>query len=194
MNGLAKGIKKALRDSYLRARDSISPKERKLRSDKAVSELCKKDSFANSKIILAYHPIGSEFDTQMLIEAALVSGKTVALPVTKARRKELAWHRIQTLDDLLPGHAGILEPKDDPSTLLDISTFDESNTIAIVPGVVFDRNGYRIGYGGGYYDRFLDRFEGRTIGVAFEEQVVDDLCDIGAIEPHDVPLYGLLIA
>ncbi|EPE60492.1 5-formyltetrahydrofolate cyclo-ligase family protein [Exiguobacterium sp. S17] len=71
---------------------------------------------------------------------------------------------------------GILEPTT-AETDLDIDT-------CIVPGRVFDRSGYRIGWGGGYYDRFLATYRGATIALAYDVQVLDEI----PIEPHDIPV------
>ncbi len=58
--------------------------------------------------------------------------------------------------------------------------------IALVPGLAFDRHGYRIGYGGGYYDAFLSDFPGFTVGLCYEDLLQDDLAALGCLEPHDI--------
>lgn len=60
----------------------------------------------------------------------------------------------------------------------------EQIDIMIVPGVVFDKKGFRIGFGGGYYDRYLERYNGVTISLAFDTQIVNSV----PIEPHDLPV------
>ncbi len=92
-----------------------------------------------------------------------------------------------------PGFAKIPEPKRESSTRVDPSSFAEGEAIAIIPGVAFDQSGNRIGYGGGYYDRFLPRFKSRTIGLAFEEQVAENLKETGVIGDHDIAMSSIII-
>lgn len=191
---LLSGIKSELRKAYLAHRDNIPEKGRSHRSIRACERIVNMDEFHSADIILSYYPIGSEADSRSIMEAALTQGKKVALPVCIPKTRTLEWHIVDDLDDMVEGYANIPEPPRDPSTEVDPSSFAKDEAIAIVPGVAFDRNGYRIGYGGGYYDRFLSRFEGPTIGFAFEEQIADDLKGSGAIEDHDVAMDSLVIA
>lgn len=64
----------------------------------------------------------------------------------------------------------------------------DARYVAIVPGLAFDRRGYRLGYGGGYYDSFLRAFPGISIGLCRSASLFDDLGDLGALKPHDVPV------
>jgi len=79
--------------------------------------------------------------------------------------------------DLSTGSYGILEPREELLGLK--STADVE--LCLVPGVAFDQIGNRIGYGGGYYDRLLDSINGRTVGLAYSFQVLDEIPS----EPHD---------
>lgn len=115
-----------------------------------------------------------EVNTRPLIDKALQAGKSVLVP--KVTKQGLTFHEIKTFSDLEPGVMGILEPTT-PKTDLNID-------VCIVPGRVFDRSGYRIGWGGGYYDRFLATYYGRTISLAYSVQVLDEI----PIEPHDIPV------
>ncbi|OUP06489.1 hypothetical protein B5F33_10055 [Collinsella sp. An2] len=64
----------------------------------------------------------------------------------------------------------------------------DARYVAIVPGLAFDRRGYRLGYGGGYYDAFLRSFPGVSVGLCRSAALFEDLGDLGALEPHDVPV------
>ncbi|XCA84663.1 5-formyltetrahydrofolate cyclo-ligase [Exiguobacterium mexicanum] len=115
-----------------------------------------------------------EIDTRPLIRQAWQAGKSVFVP--KVTKQGLTFHEIFSFDDLEPGVMGILEPTT-PET-------DETIDLCIVPGRVFNRSGYRIGWGGGYYDRFLATYRGVTISLAYDVQLVTDL----PIESHDIPV------
>ena len=90
--------------------------------------------------------------------------------------------------DLLPGYKGIPEP--DPKLAHARSIPATQLEVVIVPGAVFDRRGYRLGYGGGYYDRFLalEAPQALRIGLCFDLQLVDQLPE----EAHDVPMDWLV--
>ena len=80
----------------------------------------------------------------------------------------MKFHRITALSELKPGKYGILEPDN-----TDICEPEQG--LMIMPGLAFDKNGFRLGYGGGYYDRYIDGFIGKTIGITFHECYTDRL-------------------
>ena len=59
-----------------------------------------------------------------------------------------------------------------------------NNCVCIVPGICFDKNGYRIGYGKGYYDKYLSNKSIYKIGICFKECLIDNM-------PHD--LYDIKV-
>src|SRR5690606_25232452 len=86
----------------------------------------------------------------------------------------------QSLEELSPGTFGVMEPPEKEEIVL------KDIDVVVVPGVAFDRNGYRIGYGAGYYDNFLPKLksDAKNIAVAFEMQ----LRDLIPVESHDVKM------
>lgn len=132
------------------------------------------DVFQQAYKILFYVSFLSEVQTHQLIKEAL-KNKKVGVPLVN--NKELLIKEITDFSQLSPGHKNILEPSSD---LPDLKV--EDLNLIIVPGVAFDKKHYRLGYGGGYYDRLLAKDNDHiSIGLAFEEQIVDDL----PIESHD---------
>ena len=131
--------------------------------------------YKSSKSIFIYVSMGNEVPTHNIIKNALAGGKTVSVPRIGPGTQ---MHAVPVRDleqDLEPGKFGIMEPK---LHLLPVS--EACIDLIIVPGLLFDRRGYRIGYGKGYYDRYLDRVytispHCRTIGLAFENQLVQTL-------------------
>ncbi|WP_214820254.1 MULTISPECIES: 5-formyltetrahydrofolate cyclo-ligase [unclassified Exiguobacterium] len=119
-----------------------------------------------------------EIDTSPIIHEAFEAGKTVCVP--KVTEQGLTFHIIHSVDDLETGVMNILEPTTPPTT----KTID----LCLVPGRVFDRSGYRIGWGGGYYDRFLRTYEGETVSLAYSVQLVDQV----PTEPHDLPVQWIV--
>lgn len=160
----------------------VSQKERRERSRAAADRLTELPEFLDSACIMAFLSLPHEVDTAPIVLRAWQLGKTVVVPKTVVgRNRRLVPYQIETLETgLSAGPFGIPEPMDgQPFPLSMIS-------LVIVPGLAFDVHGHRLGKGAGYYDRFLREhgFTGIKVGLAFHEQVVEDLPH----EPHDVPL------
>lgn len=123
-----------------------------------------------------YSAIDKEVSLENLIGEAFLKNKRVFLPKTWLKERKLSFHQIFSLSDLKPGAFNILEP---PVTApsIEVSKLD----LLFVPGVAFDLNKGRLGYGGGFYDRILSYTKALKIGVAFSFQIFDKL----PLEEHD---------
>lgn len=127
-----------------------------------------------------------EVDLRDWVSSALAAAWNLALPRADWRTRELVPARLRALDEVIAGRHGVPDVLDDrfePVSLDQVS-------VVLVPGVAFDRRGYRLGYGGGFYDRLLPRLrpDCLTVGIAFDQQVVDAL----PAEPHDQRVGALL--
>jgi 5-formyltetrahydrofolate cyclo-ligase len=163
--------KSALRRRMAAIRDAIPAEERTAKSEAIARRLSEWGGFAAAKTVLAFISTRSEVLTQPMVAAALAAGKVVGAPRTLLEQKRLEFRRIRGLaQELVPGPFGILEPKTE-APLLDPAAAD----LILVPGLAFDKQGYRLGYGGGFYDRLLANPEVRaaTVGIAFEGQIVE---------------------
>lgn len=176
--------KKELRKKAKELRNSIAPEEVKRLSELIHKRLFEHPWFVNSNTIFVYVSTGNEVKTAEIIEKALNDGKTVCVPRVIPHVKMEAVP-IDGLDDLRTGFFNIMEPKPD---LLPLS--ENKIDLVIVPGLLFDMHGFRVGYGGGYYDRFLARIPSdcRTLGLAFDFQVVDEL----PAEDHDMKIMAVI--
>ena len=128
--------------------------------------------FGRAKNVFCYVSYKDEVDTQVILKELLRQPeKQVSVPVCDTATKELVPVKLASLETLEPGAYGIPEPKPGEREQLDPQALD----VVLVPGVVFDLQGYRIGYGGGYYDRFLNRPDRRftTVGLGYQVQVYD---------------------
>jgi len=120
-------------------------------------------------VIFCYLSTTGEPDTRALIEHSLGQGKRVALPRV-AGRGVMEALEIFALGGLVPGRYGIPEPPPDSPPLT-----PETIDLAIVPGLVFDRQGGRLGRGGGYYDRFLAGYSGFSLGLCYSPFLAEAL-------------------
>jgi 5-formyltetrahydrofolate cyclo-ligase len=130
-----------------------------------------RDDFVASNVVMLTLPFGSEWDTRPLLREALARAKMVALPRVNRVTRTLDICAISRLEhDAAPGYRGITEPGAH-CALVDAAAIDW----VLVPGVAFDRDGRRVGYGGGYYDRFLPRLRRDVLRIAgaFDLQLVD---------------------
>jgi 5-formyltetrahydrofolate cyclo-ligase len=155
---------KAARRRAVRAtRQAMAPEERAARSAAIVEHVRGVPAWREARLALAFHPFGSEPDVTPLLSGPLPE---VLLPRVEGR--ELAFVRWSPGDPLVPSSFGVPEPvgpRVDPA----------GASVAVVPGLSFDADGHRLGYGAGFYDRALAGVAGRvlTIGVCFATEIVD---------------------
>jgi len=121
-----------------------------------------------------------EVETREIITYLWNNQKIVLVPKCDVKLKKMHFYKIESFDQLEIVYAGIEEPI--PSITEEMLPHEID--LLIVPGVLFNREGYRIGFGGGYYDRFLQTFKGETLSLAFDEQINQDI----PIEIHDLPV------
>lgn len=162
--------KKALRTKVLAARDAMSVEERARAAAVVCDAVCASQAYAQANVILAYASFGTELQTQTLLERILVDKKILILPRVDKAVGCLQLHHMARLDELVVGVWGIREP---PVDALIVPVADIE--LIVVPGVAFDRAGFRIGYGGGYYDKLLPTANPATARLSgtFDCQIVD---------------------
>jgi len=163
--------KKYLREKIKSLRDNLSKEKINQLSEKIQKNLFELKEFKNSNTIMFFVNFGSEVNTLPMIKKALQIGKKIVLPVINKEKKEIFAVEISDINNLQPGTFGILEPKDKTKIIL-----EKNIDLIIVPGIIFDKTGNRIGYGGGYYDKWLKKFDiKKRIGLAFDFQVLDSI-------------------
>jgi len=165
-----------LRGRLLATRRGLGTGERE-RSSRAIrGHLAALPAVRQATTVLGYAATDAEVDLDPLLAALLDEGRTVALPVVDGARLRLA--AVTDLDsDLVLGHLGVREPRRGCAAVPE-STIG----VALVPGVAFDRDGGRLGYGGGHFDRLLAELDAPAIGVAFHAQLIQRV----PLRPHDV--------
>lgn len=170
--------KSLLRKEVLHKRNSMSHFEISMKSKLIQQKLIESPVFNQSKSIGLYLAIGSEVQTREIINYALDLGKTVLLP--RIMSNDLRFYVVDQKDfeknSFDVNRFGIKEPNIDnrPADFIDL---------LIIPGIVFDMYGFRIGYGYGYYDKYLtlNKFS-KSIGLAYDFQFIKKPIPI---LPHD---------
>lgn len=160
--------KRRLRKQYAALRKALVPDEKAGFEREIASQFLASVPYRFCKRLLVYAPLDDEPDIMPICRKAIADGKEVWFPKTYGRGV-MRFYRVSVPEDLTVGRFGIREPKEDGAPYENGCETD----VCIVPGLVFDRRGVRIGYGGGYYDRFLAGFPGIAAGVLFPLSLSD---------------------
>lgn len=174
--------KSSLRSNYLAVRRTLPASNRATADERIRASLAGFDLFERARVVLAYVSFGPEVDTRSLIGGLLAEGRRVAVPRVEHEPHKMSFCEISSMDELKPGTMGILEPASDAPVL---TVPDMVRTVCLVPGLVFDGAGRRVGYGGGYYDRFLAFYPGDKIGLARTTMLSSNPLPAGGL---DVPV------
>ena len=168
--------KKALRTDIRQTERTLDPAYKAESSEAICRCVLALEEYRAAGTVFAFAGTVHEIDTSLLLKETLAAGKTLVLPRC-AEGHALDLCVVTSMDELVPGMYGILEPKAD-CALVTPADID----FAVVPCLSFDRRGRRLGQGGGYYDRFLAAFGARDsgrrpllVGLCYAFQVVDAL-------------------
>lgn len=143
--------KKELRLRFKAVRTGMSEEEKRLSDERIFQRIIASSAYKNADTILTYVSTAIEVDTIQLIGRAIADGKRVAVPKCISGTRLMDFYFITSMDDLETGTFSVLEPVEEKCEKAD----DFEHALCIIPGLSFDMNGFRLGYGGGYYDRFL---------------------------------------
>jgi len=164
--------KKQLRKYIQDKRDNLSLGLRKKKNKEITQKFLKTTDYLNSKNIFIYYPFRSETDTTIIIKKALKESKNIILPRVEGTLVNLYFvNDVHT--QLQEGSYKIIEPIPSSCTKAHVSDIN----LAIVPGVAFDRNLNRLGYGGGFYDKILRNLPQsiKKIALSFDIQIVPNI-------------------
>lgn len=139
--------------------------------------------YLQAKTIYGYLPYNQEVHTVPMLERAIRDGKRVAVP--KVLGDEMIFIYMDDLTAVEKGYAGIPEP------VANGPAADDPTALVLMPGLAFDPQGHRIGYGGGFYDRFLAAEPNHpTLALCYDFQMLDHL----ETESFDIPVDCVLWA
>lgn len=174
--------KAAIRKEYLKKRQLITVEEAAKSSQKLLELLKDNLTLQKARNIVGFSPIHNEPDLNNLYNHLLKEGKNLLF--LRIYDQEMKAHSVKNPEKMIiSSKYNIPEPNyGDP-----IVEADDIDLI-LVPGIIFDLKGHRIGFGGGYYDRFLAKTKAYKLGVCFDFQIIDNIPS----EEHDIPLDELV--
>jgi 5-formyltetrahydrofolate cyclo-ligase len=163
-------------------RAAIPPIERERQEKEVERRLMELPRFETAGTVLIFLSTGSEVETAGIVDRLRERGSRVLVPVVEGDTMEAV--------ELLPGAAlvtssfGIMTPAN--GRVVEPAEID----LVVTPGLAFDRNGRRLGFGGGYFDRFLPRLRSDCliVAVAFHQQIIDEVPG----GPLDVPVHVIV--
>ncbi len=175
--------KQALRRAIREKKRAMTEEEIRGKSETLARLFRESDAYQQAKTIYGYLPYNQEVRTVPMLEQALRDGKQVAVP--KCYGEEMRFIYMEDLSLVEKGYAAIPEP------IADGPVAQDKTALVLMPGLAFDAQGHRIGYGGGFYDRFLAlEPEHPTLALCYDFQMLDHL----ETEDFDIPVDIVLWA
>ena len=177
-------MNKAQVRDWIRSRKQAIPEaELAEKSRILAARFLESEAYRRAKTLYGYVSYNQEVCTAEILRQALKDGKRVAIP--KCYGKQMLFRYVTDLNRIHRRKSGLPEPFDDEPLAQD------PEALVLMPGLAFDREGHRIGYGGGYYDRFLTLEPNHpTVALCFDFQLLDHL----DTEPYDIPVDLVLWA
>ena len=173
-------MKKELRQTVLNQMKKLSGKEKEQADSWLTQRLLSSAAYQKAQVIATYLSMPHEVATLAFIKQAQLDGKRVLVPKTYGQGRMIFVDYDESR--LQKSSFGLLEPMSEEAV--------EKTEIDLihVPGVVFNSQGFRIGYGGGYYDRYLDDYEGTSVSTIYQVQQADFMP-----AQHDVAVKELIM-
>ena len=175
--------KQELRRAIRERKRAMTEEEIVERSNALAEKFYNRPAYQAASTIYGYLPYNQEVRTVPMLQRALDEGKRVAVP--KVYGEEMRFIYLEDLTQVSKGYAGIPEP------IADAPVAEDKQALVLMPGLAFDPQGHRIGYGGGFYDRFLAQEPHHpTLALCYEFQMQAHL----DTEEFDIPVDTVLWA
>lgn len=175
--------KKQLRKTIRERKQAMTPADVEEKSRILGEKFAASEAYKSAKTIYGYLPYNQEVRTVPMLQRALLDGKRVAVP--KVYGEVMKFIYLDDFSQIEKGYAGIPEP------VADSPFADDPTALVLMPGLAFDPQGHRVGYGGGFYDRFLAAEPNHpTLALCYDFQVLPQL----ETEAFDIPVDTVLWA
>lgn len=174
--------KTALRAEIRAKKRALTEEQINSASEKLGRALRENALYQQAGSIYGYLPYNQEVRTVPMLRQAILDGKRVAVPKVYGDTMRFIW--LTDLDKTAPGAFGIPEP------IADGPVADDKNALVLTPGLAFDRQGHRCGYGGGFYDKFFAAEPHPALALCYDFQLFAHL----EAEEFDIPVDEVLSA
>ena len=175
--------KQALRKQIRDQKRAMTESEIVSKSEQLGRLFTASEAYKQAKTIYGYLPYNQEVRTTAMLQQALDDGKRVAVP--KCYGDEMRFIYLDDLSKVEKGYCNIPEPIEDGPIA------DDPTALVLMPGLAFDPQGHRMGYGGGFYDKFLAAEPNHpTLALCYDFQMLEHL----ETEAHDIPVDLVLWA
>lgn len=169
--------KQALRKQIREKKRAMTESQIDSKSEELGKLFAASEAYKQAKTIYGYLPYNQEVRTVAMLQKALDDGKRVAVP--KCYGDEMRFIYLDDLSKVEKGYCNIPEP------IADGPIADDPTALVLMPGLAFDPQGHRMGYGGGFYDKFLAAEPGHpTLALCYDFQMMEHL----DTEAHDIPV------
>lgn len=162
--------KDEIRAAYSARRAAMEAAEKQRRDEAICRAAVGLVSFRYAEYVLLYAATENEIDISAVAKEALARGKKIAYPRCDKETHTMRYHIVTSLGELYPDAYNICEPP--PENPVYDPEKDLGSAVCFVPGLVYDKEGFRLGYGKGFYDRYLSAFSGCTIGVVYSDYIL----------------------
>lgn len=171
--------KKALRRQIAEQKKALSEEQIVEFSQDLLEQFVRHPMYQQARAIYGYLSYNQEVRTEPILRRAQADGKRIAVPKVFGEEMRFLW--LEDWAQIAEGYRGIPEP-------VDGELADDPTALVLMPGLAFDAQGHRLGYGGGFYDRFLAKEPHPTLALCYGFQLLDFL----ETEPHDIPVDAVL--
>lgn len=177
--------KEDIRGFVLSKRDTMEAAQKEIWDDIIFKSLVNSEFYMKANVIFTFVSFRSEVDTHRFINYAIGDKKVICVPKVRSKQEGISVFRIDDLADLRTGYFGIPEPK---NNCMEVNALEID--LVLMPGLAFDREGGRVGYGGGFYDRFLMKADRKVhkIAPAYHFQLLDKV----PMDDWDIRIDGIV--
>ena len=180
-------MKTALRKQYKQIRNQLTMDKVQNNSEKIAAQLFETAFWQNSTVVMLYLSFQNEVVTDMIYERGWQENKIMLIPICSAQNRIMTMSKLTSFEQLVPNRYGIRELPEPLQQIVPPETID----LCLIPGIVFDNYGNRLGFGAGYYDRYLAKISPQVprIALAHSCQIYDGILPT---DQYDLPMHYML--
>ena len=180
-------MKAALRKQYKQIRNQLTMEKVQNNSEKIAAQLFETAFWQNSTVVMLYLSFQNEVVTDMIYERGWQENKIMLIPICSAQNRIMTMSKLTSFEQLVPNRYGIRELPEPLQQIVPPETID----LCLIPGIVFDNYGNRLGFGAGYYDRYLAKISPQVprIALAHSCQIYDGILPT---DQYDLPMHYML--